>query len=290
MTHLNQSEHPLEGARLKVKRAKRLLGTLSGELATLRPPTLEQHFDAENRRLELRAVGVESPSQESAILAGDLVQCLRAALNYVAWELAVLNLREKGERRDPDTATQFPIETNPNSFSDRRVRDISPEHIETIKALQPNRVDVVAHLQAEVDAVLSPHGKRTTVDAEIAGLQGVAESIISRLPLARLQELSNSDKHRSLQIGTLAQGNSTMQLEAKNCEIGQPKFNMFLDLAEGQVIVSADVLDDCGDPEFSVLPEMELTITFGGAALGDFAAMVQAVEVIVEQFAPAFPQ
>lgn len=286
----NPSSHPLDGARLKVKRAKRLLGTLSGELATLRPPSLDQHFDRQTRRLELRAVRVESPSPESAILAGDFVQCLRAALNYVAWELAALNLKNHGERRDPDNATQFPIETVPGQFSDRRVRDISAEHVEAIKAVQPNQVDVLAYLQAEVDAVMARHERKITILPEVAEAPGLADNIIRRLPLARLQELSNTDKHRSLQVGTFAQGSSTMQLEAENCEIGTPNFNLFVGLSEGQVLVSAEVLDDCQEPRFSVLPEIELSITFGGAGLGDFAAMTQAVESIVEEFASAFPE
>ena len=57
--------------------------------------------------------GVPQLPLEWALTAADAYQNLRAALNYLAWELAKWSLAQRGETREPADATQFPINTKP---------------------------------------------------------------------------------------------------------------------------------------------------------------------------------
>jgi hypothetical protein len=75
-----------------------------------------------------------------AILAGDIIQDLRAALDYLVYQLAKLGTGSFQE------GTQFPIEDREDSFRNRAnqaakrgvyLRGVRPEHIAAIEQLQP---------------------------------------------------------------------------------------------------------------------------------------------------------
>ena len=69
-----------------------------------------------------------------SILIGECIYNLRAALDYLVYELAIL---DSGQIQD---GTQFPIESTPARFESRRntyLKGLSDEHKEMIKTLQP---------------------------------------------------------------------------------------------------------------------------------------------------------
>ena len=77
-----------------------------------------------------------TPPARIGIIAADVFQNLRASLDYLAWELALLNVRE------PDYNTQFPICRNWNSRSrsqfDNSVISLTQDAKDEIQALQPH--------------------------------------------------------------------------------------------------------------------------------------------------------
>src|SRR5947207_2188852 len=83
----------------------------------------------------VRLQGVPQLPLEWALTAADAYQNLRAALNYLAWELAKWSLAQRGETREPADATQFPINTKPRKFSARMVQDLHSDHVARIEAL-----------------------------------------------------------------------------------------------------------------------------------------------------------
>jgi hypothetical protein len=108
--------HPLDGARLKVVRAQKHLKALYHEI--------ERYIDAEPYDVPVTQIGnlvsaegviTAEPPPDLACIVGDCVTNLRAALDYVAWELvarfATKPLTGKQERR-----ISFPIVANKSDF------------------------------------------------------------------------------------------------------------------------------------------------------------------------------
>lgn len=103
----------------------------------------------------------ERSTSDIEVIIGDCVQNLRASLDYLVWELAFV-----ARGRPTKERTQFPISTSAESSSRRRETAFVPQfgpHRRFIRKLQPYQGD-------------NPRDH----------------------PLARLNRLSNSDKHRLL--------------------------------------------------------------------------------------------
>lgn len=84
--------HPLDGAKLKVVRAQEHLDALKGEITAYREtkpyrPTAD--FDEEPGRLVLRATVTHPPPLRLSLFVGDCVANLNAALDHVAWAVAL---------------------------------------------------------------------------------------------------------------------------------------------------------------------------------------------------------
>jgi hypothetical protein len=136
--------HPLDGARLKVVRAKKHLTTLKREITRyLNSKPYDFNVDRKGQTITVtRAIiNVEPPSALSCIL-GDCVGNLRAALDYIAWQLAVKHHPSLavGVQRD----VSFPICDTANAFKDNRAvkalktkYGISAAAISEIESVQP---------------------------------------------------------------------------------------------------------------------------------------------------------
>ncbi|MDK2743476.1 MAG: hypothetical protein NDI90_11220 [Nitrospira sp. BO4] len=84
------------------------------------------------------------PYRQISLMIGDCVHNMRAALDYIAWELAGANM--------DDTVTMFPIFDTDTEFAKsagRRIKNVSPEDARTlIERLQPYSRRYGGHLLA----------------------------------------------------------------------------------------------------------------------------------------------
>jgi hypothetical protein len=149
---------PLDGARIRVERAQHHISSIDGRLEQFRRKLLPAlNFRVEPDKISWNKFPVILPL-ELAALVGEVIYNLRAALDYVVFELAAA---DSGRTQH---GTQFPIEDRPEKFRKRRktfLLGVSDAHVSQIEALQPYR--------------------------------GIAWT-------AKLRELSNPDKHRSLTV------------------------------------------------------------------------------------------
>ena len=115
---------PLDGARLKVVWADKHLDSLKSEVATFlntHPYRLVADDDMQYWRVYPRADSVPDPIK---LIAGDCIACLRAALDYIAWALAV---RWAGRPLAPppagDDKPYFPLFNSRGAFHSVVVKD-----------------------------------------------------------------------------------------------------------------------------------------------------------------------
>ncbi|MEK6285532.1 MAG: hypothetical protein AABO57_07310 [Acidobacteriota bacterium] len=137
--------HPLDGAYVRLDRAQEHLV----ELETVNNIYLnrEARGMADSASFEVRQVQANQvwptahlkPIREPIplilpVLIGETVQNLRTSLDYLVYELAILNTKTAQD------GTQFPIEGTPEGFKRRRktyLKFINPTHIAMIEKLQP---------------------------------------------------------------------------------------------------------------------------------------------------------
>lgn len=163
--------HPLRGPLLKLARAKKHFATLreGGEAFLKTEPwgwrEEVEDYAGRKREYEVYAWVNEEPSVELGLIAGDVVQNLRAALDQLIWG------NSAGDKRDNQTA--FPIyvtQAEYRSGAPAKIKGISESGLPFIEKWQP----------FQWGARASEH------------------------PLAMLQRLSNTDKHRTLLSGAVA--------------------------------------------------------------------------------------
>ena len=134
--------HPLYGARLKCGRAKTHIGALKRSITRFQRDPLRT-FSYQNANFQYIGWPPPAPSIWSLIVS-DVASNLRAALDYVAWQLATKHLRDAGKSREPKRMTAFSIcddpGTNPGQFGWQRKRqllDVMPAAIPEIESFQP---------------------------------------------------------------------------------------------------------------------------------------------------------
>ena len=133
---LFQSYRPtpsLEGAYARVGRARQHLRNLKRQVTGLSRSTARPSVSvAAGTTGVFWDVTNEIPSV-IPILAGETIYNLRAALDYLVYELAFLDSEQMQEK------TQFPIEDSPKQWRKhgRRLQGLSNEHTEAVKGLQP---------------------------------------------------------------------------------------------------------------------------------------------------------
>ena len=139
--------HPLDGAYQRVRRAGVHLTNLNRRVNTLRKRMgdnviikrkPQSFISEEGKKIEYVMGGVtfsiEPVPHIIKILVGEITYNLRAALDYLIYELARLDSSEI------KNGTQFPIEDTIERFKGRRssfLKGISSEHVAIIERLQP---------------------------------------------------------------------------------------------------------------------------------------------------------
>jgi hypothetical protein len=108
--------HPLDGARLKIVRAKQHLESFNeeaGRYIDANPPKVVTKVEGDC--ISVEGVITSEPPPPFACIVGDFVTNLRASLDYIVWELTVLAGRSLsvGQMRK----VTFPIATDQASFT-----------------------------------------------------------------------------------------------------------------------------------------------------------------------------
>lgn len=164
-----RTQASLEGADRRVARAEEHAAELEVQVdainrysnykVTATPDPDQPHI------FRFEGTGMPTPSPKWTVLVGETIYNLRAALDYLVYELAWI---DSGYRQD---GTQFPMDEKPKTFANNRrhasVRDQTPSFL---KGLSPSHIDSIRKLQP------------------FAGCTWTRE----------LRDLSNPDKHREL--------------------------------------------------------------------------------------------
>jgi hypothetical protein len=132
--------HPLDGATLRVHRADRHLAEADTLLDSFGDACIE-HILTDDDGQMLKLDGWPDIPDMLPLVLSDAIHNMRAALDYIVYELARYDLRQIQH------GTQFPIEnhkidpTNPKRGFDTRIntylKGLHPDHIDAIESLQP---------------------------------------------------------------------------------------------------------------------------------------------------------
>jgi hypothetical protein len=183
-------DHPLTGAWSKIARAEMHAKCLRAKIAATpedaKAVSFAQHFDPDTKTIKIVVDTVPVFPVQWSLIAADSLQACRVALNYLAWELAKWNLQRQNISREPANKTEFPIATTAGNFPAYKVADLFSDHVAQIEKLQPYDADYVA------------------LDPWAPTKEWVRKLHVANHPLAILQKLTNTDKHRSLQLLAVA--------------------------------------------------------------------------------------
>lgn len=148
-------DHPLDGAYARLDRAmehltalKKIAGDFIDHEYEIAESTAQ--FDPPNQPPGLIGPVITRPESpvplKVSILIGEIVNNFRSALDYLIYELAIL------DSGSVQSGTQFPIEDAPTGFQGRRksfLKGVSDSHTASIERLQPyNGVDWTRRLRA----------------------------------------------------------------------------------------------------------------------------------------------
>jgi hypothetical protein len=131
--------HPLDGATLRIERAAKHFDEFEKMLDIFRESNLDKvSIKSDSRAPENLSISLSPSLSVPARLSlpvSDCIHNLRAGLDYLVYELAIL---DSGWIKD---GTQFPIEDDPNVFDSKRrntyLRGVCDNHIRLIELLQP---------------------------------------------------------------------------------------------------------------------------------------------------------
>jgi hypothetical protein len=254
--------HPLRGCRAKLDRAYEHLEAFEPEFfaATKQgiPITFRSEFDSQTQTVSIKIADVPEIPDRWMLIAADALQNFRAALNHLAWELAILGLRRCDETREPIWRTEFPIATEPEKFRADTIADLHPLHQAMIKGFQPYHRGNLAPVY----------------------------------PLARLQRLTNTDKHRTLQLGFIAPIESTIGLyTAYDCTVTHSHYFVLDALRVGAEYARHDVIPTGSNPTIHEQPKLALAVAFGDgfAVMPTMLSIGEEVRNIVRAFGLFFP-
>src|SRR4030042_545961 len=184
--------HPLDGARLKVNRAKTEIDRLGLMQDAFFKNThysvvsAEQNLESGKNVYRIKIDG-SPPPLDWGIYIGEIAHNLRSALNYLVYQLALLNSLNEPKTVAQDTRLQFPIFVDKGKFATngkKMIKLLKSEHKASIEGLQP------------YNSSSSPHLK--TIDlAKWSGCDS---------PLFWLEEINNAAKHRIIQVAGVKAG------------------------------------------------------------------------------------
>ena len=262
------ARHQLDGAIAKDKWSADELHALNDEVGRWLNPgraygsVCEFHPEA---NICVVRIATNDPPSSWAVRAGNIIHAQRSALDYLVWQLVILNGRTPKEGRG---GNQFPILTDPprKSFRDYAcngpLRGVSRDDVASIEELQPY----------------------ATRD----------EWPVSGHPLTLLQKFSNIDKHQLLQIASVIpapnkpfEGELTPNDDAhwvKSCHI-------FLDsLKDGAIAAWAEVIPCGPNPQVDMKFKLRIQVVIDDARLfvPTLVEVGMSVSSILDHFSPRF--
>ncbi len=267
--------HPLDGCWAKIARAQEHFDSLKTKVGTpsdhAKSVAFRQQFNPDARTIKVTLEGVPELPLEWALIAADALQNLRAALNYLTWELARWRLASIGKTREPSLNTQFPIHTKPRAFNRSMVADLHPDHAAAIEALQPNGANYLSQFPEELLLALD------------------VETLAATSPLGTLARLTNADKHQALQVGLIRPSEVRAgPYEGSDCVITHVYYTPNVMLENGAEWVTFDVTPTGLEPKVEVNDKITPQIAFGGWDMRGASWLVGAVTEIVRAFEPVF--
>jgi len=248
-----------------------------------------QHFDPDARTIEVTLQGIPDLPPEWGLIAADYLQNVRAALNYLAWELSRWNLLRQNETRDPKRITQFPINTVAGQFDAHKLPDVHPDHVAVIRELQPSAMEVeipggaMGGSYDDLPADMLPPSFTLKRDQRIADH-----------PLTKLVKLSNQDKHWALPVFVLGawEGKITRMPTPINCTFGNIDWGRTSPQLENGAVwgtVYEVTPTGEGEPEVQVYDEItRAEASIGGLWLPDLPAIGGCAEEIIARFSGVF--
>jgi hypothetical protein len=140
--------HPLDGARLKMKRARHHLKVLErnhGRFLEKYPHIIVPDFNRQDGRDVLRAKITTQPPERFKVIVSDVLHNLHTALDHIAWQLALSDRKRRGLNGEPSTYTAFPLydkrlrwEANLRDPRRSKLLDITDPHVrDIIESFQP---------------------------------------------------------------------------------------------------------------------------------------------------------
>lgn len=170
------SHHPLAGVIWKLRRSDEHLAALYNEYAAYansNPQSILGHRDTGDGKPGYTIHFPKEPSIHLSVVIGDVVQNMRAALDYIAHELTIAN------NVKPTRKTMFPIGLTEDDFLNqaitiKKLNTVSLRALKVVSAIQPYRMDNIDKARLH--------------------------------PLHLLAKLSNMDKHHTLALSAVAVG------------------------------------------------------------------------------------
>lgn len=253
--------HPLDGVREKLGRANDHLDRLE---ADTRAHLKSQPYGFVGKRegsyhvIRVR-VHRETPLA-LAVTLGDVLYQLRPAFDHLAYALALL----KGK---PPKGTEFPVFRDKTKFLRTgsgggmwKVRGLCPDHQAIVKALQPYH----------------------------AGRDSITH------PLWVLHELTNADKHRTLNLGGSITEELGFRFDYDDLALGDPEI-IPGPLIDGAVVCRVFTVETGPKPRMQVQPNATLNVTydegglFGGRKIPTLLELRDVVNAAVAKFDRFFP-
>jgi hypothetical protein len=188
------------------------------------------------------------------IIIGETIQSMRSALDYLVYELA----GHAGAGSSARRKTQFPIQTDVVSYFHNRhkIRPLLGEQRRRIRELQPYQF----------------------------------KGNPREHPLAVLNRLSNTDKHRLLLTVAQQVGAISFNLDSTT---GQPVIVGTKAVALPAYLKDTDVFDEIqGDPDLSAIAWIELALSDenGALVMGTLKKLLWTVTEIIDGFEPVFAE
>jgi hypothetical protein len=178
--------HPLDGAHFKLARAYSQIDIIKSMEISYFKETKHSIVRAEYNPVsgkDIYRIKIDGPppSLDWGVYIGEIAHNLRSALNYLVYQLALLNPANRPETVARDKRLQFPIFTDVSEYrrnGESTIRLLTPKHKAIIEGLQPYN---------SVSSISLP-----TID--------LSERSGRRSPLFWLEEINNMDKHRLIHV------------------------------------------------------------------------------------------
>jgi hypothetical protein len=231
----------------------------------LKPPeehvvVLGTHYDADTKTYSVYAEEVPEIPLAWAVLLEETVHNLRTALDFVVFELAVLDL---DGAEPPGGKTAFPLafdKTNFDAFAPRLLEGLTGPHREMIERMQPYH---------------APHGRDSSA-------------------FKILDDLANDNKHRLLQgvFLTAESGGLQIPTHGHNCRVVRQQIHNPIGrpLEPGTPLATL-VLEVTGpDPEVDVQGDITVAITLrdGTKVLDLLNAAATSLQNVLNEVLPEF--